>query len=148
MDYKKSISWILVILWMGLIYQFSAQTATDSSSLSTGITDWIFQLLNNVFRNLDIDTLHLVIRKLAHLSVYLVLGVLLLNALGNYNHKQIITIFLALLVSLLYAISDEIHQIYVPGRSGNPIDVLIDFIGSTIGISIFLMYIHYNKKDN
>ena len=146
MNYKKNLSWILVITWMAVIFLLSAQPANDSASLSTGITDWIYQLLINVFPNLNIETLHLLIRKLAHFTIYLVLGVLLLNALSHNEQKQSANIVLALLVSSLYAISDEIHQVFVSGRAGQISDVLIDIIGSLIGIYGYVMFNKFLKK--
>ena len=146
MNYKKNLSWILVITWMAVIFLLSTQPANDSASLSTGITDWIYQLLINVFPNLNIETLHLIIRKLAHFTIYLVLGVLLLNALSHNEQKQSANFVLALLVSSLYAISDEIHQVFVSGRAGQISDVLIDIIGSLIGIYGYVMFNKFIKK--
>lgn len=149
MNYKKYFSWSLVIIWMIIIFLLSAQTASDSEMISTGITDLVYQLLNSVFPNLNIDTLHLVIRKLAHFTMYLVLGVLLLNALNYNNQKQSYNLVLALIISLLYAISDEIHQMFVSGRAGQIYDVLIDFLGSLIGTKAFEMYNNFieNRRE-
>ena len=146
MNYKKNLSWIFVIIWMVIIFLLSAQSANDSGSLSGGITDRIYQLLNIAFPNLNIETLHSIIRTLAHFTLYLVLGVLLLNALNYTEQKQSANFVLALLISFLYAISDEIHQVFVPGRAGQIYDVLIDFLGSLIGVNTFLMYNKFIKK--
>ena len=133
---------------MGIIYLLSAQSADESGSLSSGITDWTSQLSDIVFPNLNIDTLHLIIRKLAHFTIYLILGVLVLNALNQNEHNQRVNIVLALFISLLYAVTDEIHQTYVPGRSGQVYDVLIDFLGSLIGIKAFIMNSNKFKNDS
>jgi len=146
MNYKKYLSWILVITWMAVIFLFSAQPANDSASLSTGITDWIYNILINVFPNLNIETLHVIIRKLAHFTIYLILGVLLFNALSHNEQKQNVNFVLALFVSSLYAISDEIHQVFVSGRSGQISDVLIDIIGSLIGINLFMIFNKFYMK--
>ena len=68
----------------------------------------------------------LVLRKLAHLTEYAVLGALLVRALGRPE--------LAVLVGGLYAASDEIHQHFVRGRHGAWYDVVIDTVGVTIGV--------------
>ena len=146
MNYKLYLSWILVIIWMVVIYSFSAQSANESELLSSGITHWTIQLLNRVLPNLNIEILHLIIRQLAHLIIFLVLGVLLLNALNQSETNERVNFVLALLISLIYAISDEIHQIYVPGRVGQIYDVLIDFLGSLIGIKIFIIYNNFKKN--
>lgn len=109
MNYKKNISWILVIIWMVFIYLLSGQPANDSELLSTGITNMIYRLLNSGFYNLNIETLHLIIRKLAHFTMYLILGILLLNALNHNKQKRSSNFILSLSISVLYAITDEIH---------------------------------------
>ncbi len=146
MNYKKCLSWILVIFWMVIIYLLSAQPANESELLSSGIADWTSQLFNRALPNLNIETLHLIIRQLAHFAIYLVLGVLLLNALNQNETDDRVNFALALLISLLYAISDEIHQMYVPGRVGQIYDVLIDFVGSIIGIKIFIICNNFIKN--
>ncbi|MCK5761950.1 MAG: VanZ family protein [Candidatus Izimaplasma sp.] len=146
MNYKKNISWILVIGWMAIIFLLSAQGANDSAVVSAGITDRIYQVLNSSFPNLNIETLHIFIRKLAHFAIYLVLGGLVFNALNYNEQKQSYNFIVALLISFLYAISDEIHQTFVPGRAGQIYDVLIDLIGSLIGIKALVMYNNFYKK--
>ncbi len=146
MNYKKNLSWVLVIIWMVVIYLLSAQSAEDSDLLSTGFTNWNYLLLNSIFPNLSFETLHAIIRNLAHFTIYLVLGVLLLNALNHNEQKQSFNFALALLISFLYAITDEIHQIFVSGRAGQIYDVLIDFLGSLIGIKAFTIYNNYIRK--
>jgi VanZ family protein len=70
----------------------------------------------------------LVLRKLAHGTEYAVLGFLLLRALGRERS--------ALALGIAYAATDEIHQHFVAGRHGAPIDVAIDAIGVAIGIFV------------
>ena len=70
-----------------------------------------------------IDYLDFFIKKSAHFSEYLILTILWYRALGKKNPS------LAILISLAYAFSDEIHQLFVPGRGGNLRDVLIDGLG-------------------
>ena len=149
MNRKQIISWTSVLLWMGVIFIFSAQTATDSSTLSSGITDWVFQLIINIIPTFSSDVLHLLIRKLAHFSIYFVLGLLVFNALKSSTTKQKYNILFALLISFLYAITDEIHQLFVPGRAGQALDVIIDSFGAITGIMAFIIIERYiNKHKN
>ncbi|SCX76575.1 VanZ family protein [Alkaliphilus peptidifermentans] len=141
---KKSIlvlSWTTVILWMGLIFHLSAQPAAQSRELSKGVVDTVVETVERVSPNraerLDISRLHFLIRKNAHFFAYLILGMLTINAVGKSGIKGAKGFALALLICVLYAISDEIHQIYVPGRSGELRDVLIDSSGAAIGIGIY-----------
>ena len=129
------LSWLAVILWMGLIFCLSAQVADQSAKLSTGITQFIINVIQGVFPKIHIDmaSLGFAVRKLAHFLCYLVLGLLVLNALkqcGVHGYKRII---LSAVICILYAVSDEIHQLYVPGRGGQIRDVLIDCSGAASG---------------
>jgi len=92
-----------VIAWAALIFALSSIPA-----LNSGLGTW--------------DD---VLRKCAHVTEYAILGFLLLRAIGNE--------WLALLVGIAYAATDELHQHFVPGRHGAPIDVLIDTAGLVIG---------------
>ncbi len=67
------------------------------------------------------------LRKIAHTGEYAVLGALLHRATGRAR--------LALVLGIAYAVSDEIHQTFVPGRAGAPLDVLIDSVGVAIGVA-------------
>jgi VanZ family protein len=140
---NKISSWIFVILWMILIFFLSSQPATQSGALSTGIAAIIIQAIEKFSGHIGFDLAQFdhIVRKNAHFFVYLVLGVLVFHALkrngGNRN------ILLAFLICVLYAISDEIHQIFVPGRGPGVKDVLIDSTGAIVGIS---MYWVINRK--
>jgi VanZ family protein len=76
-----------------------------------------------------LGTWDLVLRKLAHLSEYAVLGALLQRALARPG--------LAILIGSLYAVSDEIHQHFVRGRHAAWYDVVIDTIGITVGVVLW-----------
>jgi len=99
--------WLPVVLWAGVIFAFSAVP-----DLGTGLGGW-----------------DLVLRKLAHTAEYAILGALLLRALGR--------VWPALLLGTLYATSDEIHQTFVPGRKGRPLDVAIDVVGLALGLFVW-----------
>ncbi len=133
------ISWIAVFLWMLLIFYLSAQVADDSNDLSIGFTQIILNIVEKIAPNFefDIGTFNHIIRKNAHFFVYLVLGFLVLNALNRSGFKNI---GLALLICVVYAVSDEIHQAFVPGRGPGVRDVFIDSVGSAVGIGIYLLF--------
>lgn len=79
-----------------------------------------------------------IIRKGAHFSIYMVVGILIMAFMCTYNVKQKTRIFVSICVGLLYAISDETHQYFIPGRQASPIDVGIDTCGVITGILIVL----------
>ena len=97
-------AWAPVILMAAVIFAFSS-----IPSLATGLGTW-----------------DIVLRKLAHLTEYAVLGALLVRALARPE--------LAILAGGLYAASDEFHQHFVRGRHAAWYDVVIDTVGVTIGV--------------
>lgn len=132
---RKILPWAAVILWMALIFFFSAQVAEQSDQLSTGIAEKIAETVEKVIpgSGLAIESMNHIVRKNAHFFVYLVLGALTVNAFYCSGVRGFMGIFAALIVCVLYAASDEIHQLFVPGRSGQFTDVLIDSAGAAIG---------------
>ncbi len=101
-------AWLPVLVWAGLIF-----TLSSIPDLGTGLGGW-----------------DLVLRKLAHAAEYAVLGFLLLRALGRASAS--------FWLGAGYAVTDEIHQAFVPGRHGSPLDVAIDAAGVAIGIALGL----------
>lgn len=128
----------MVIAWMLLIFYFSAQYATDSSSMSNGVIVWLKQFLPLDFINME--SIQTLVRKSAHFLEYACLGFL------SYRMFSQTTIFMyagrsAAVLSFLYASSDELHQAFVPGRACMWQDVLLDTSGAIFGI-FFAMCIY------
>ena len=135
----KYIKISLVIIWMIVIFMFSNQKANESTNLSNSfiikIVDVVEKITNHEFNNEEvINNFVYPVRKLAHFSIYFILGILTIEAIKHKNNAFII----AITICVLYSISDEIHQQFVDGRTGKIIDVFIDSIGSLIGIKIDL----------
>lgn len=125
---KKYISIVLLIIWMIIIFLMSNSSAIESSNQSGLITT----LINKILMLEHFEFLNFIIRKLAHLFEYMILGILMINCLKNYNIKNYF--LLAIILCFIYACTDEIHQVFIPGRSGKIQDVLLDTFGSIIGI--------------
>lgn len=144
---KKVIALVLMLLWMAIIFSFSAQEASESSQQSMGIVKIIkavAEKVTNSAKNLDFsfwDNVERSLRKLAHGFIYFVLGILAYNYLINCEAKK--KKLISLTICLLYAISDEVHQLFVPGRSGQISDVAVDFAGSVMGIIFFSVLYWY-----
>lgn len=130
------IAWTAVLLWMLIIFSLSSQAAEQSAGLSRGIVATIVDIIEKIVlvHNVDMDKLEHLIRKSAHFCSYLVLGILTTNALRRSGAKGLKLFAAALGICILYAISDEVHQLYVPGRSGQATDVLLDSTGAFLGI--------------
>ena len=134
---KKIIKLILVILWMLLIFSFSNQKAEDSSKLSDGIivkvaNVFVDKALSKEKQEEILEKYTTIVRKTAHFVIYLILGILVINLFIEYDIKHLILI--SLLVCILYSVSDEFHQLFIDGRSGEIRDIIIDTIGSLTGI--------------
>jgi VanZ family protein len=99
--------WLPVVLWAAVIF-----TLSSIPDLGTGLGTW--------------DT---IMRKLAHTAEYALLGVLLLRAVRRAD--------VAFALGVLYAASDELHQTFVRGRHGAPLDVAIDAVGIGIGLVLW-----------
>jgi len=132
------VSWTLVIVWMAVIFSFSAQPAHESDGLSKSVILFIIGLAKRVMPlsdlAVDIATLNHLIRKVAHFTVYLVLGVLTVNSLKASGVPIFKAAIWALAICIVYAATDEIHQMFVPGRYAQVKDVLIDSVGAVVGI--------------
>lgn len=141
----------LIILWMIIIFLLSNQKAQDSKQLSNSfITKTIIKIYEAKHgeiteeKKIEIkENYSFIVRKAAHFTIYLVLGLLVSIVLTEkcFNLKQII--IYGVLICMTYAITDEIHQIFVSGRSGEIRDIIVDTCGSTVGI---LLNIIINRK--
>ncbi len=131
---------ILLILWMGLIFSFSNQTGTSSSSLSTKVLTRIAITIDKDMTDEEIDEFvdkySFIIRKVAHLTIYFILGILAYINLKEYMKVTPALVIYSIIFCLVYASTDEIHQLLVNGRSGNIYDVILDTCGSTLAILI------------
>jgi VanZ family protein len=130
------IPWIAVILWMAIIFILSSQPAVESSKLSTGLTNNGIKVIEQVKPDAKFNFIvfERIIRKNAHFFVYLVLSILIMNALKKSGVRGYRCVIGTLLICILYAASDELHQVFVAGRRAQVSDVIIDSAGSTLGI--------------
>jgi VanZ family protein len=147
------LSWTAVLLWLVLIFYLSSQPAVESDGLSKKVTKVIIEKVGAVVP-LDNETsttvdlvarFNHVVRKFAHFSIYFVLGVLVTNALtvsGVIGFKGLLFSFI---FCIIYAISDEVHQVFVPGRGAQVTDVLIDSFGSFVGMGMYELIGKFKK---
>ena len=136
----------LSLLIMVFIFSMSAQDAETSSNTSGGLIESVIRFFDKGFAELSqieqeeyVGKFQFIVRKLAHFSVYLALGFTLSAGMQTFVKLRVFvrTLF-AFIIGVLYAILDEIHQIFVPGRSCELRDMLIDSTGILIG-SLFIM---------
>ncbi|SER41870.1 VanZ family protein [Lachnobacterium bovis] len=152
----KKLNIILVIAWCIVIFCFSAQTGSKSSSLSKKISIAVVNTVNKI-SNIELEqdgvqrtlkNIEFYVRKTAHFSEYAILAILIFMCLKDVSFFSNRYIAAAFLVAL-YASTDEIHQLFVPQRAGQFRDVCIDTSGGiTALIIIFLIkkIITYRKR--
>lgn len=127
---KLWISYALLLGWMVVIFVLSS----EGHSTSSGRSDAIVQALQSIGVSWQTDLLTFLTRKAAHTVAYLALGVLAFNVVRQYRLSGHVTVAVSTLVVVLYAMSDELHQLFVPERSGEVRDVLIDSVAGLLGV--------------
>ena len=143
------ISWALVISWMAVIFMLSSQVAEQSNELSTGITQTIIEIIQKATPLWEIgsEKLNHILRKGAHFTAYMILGALVMNALCKSFGIGKRYIFWGFMICVIYAVSDEVHQAFVPGRGPALKDVLIDSAGAFTGITFLTLRKNLKKID-
>lgn len=142
---KRAILIILLILTFFQIFRFSNQNGEKSSGISRKITTAVTKNVKKI-QELDknkqeevLEKIEKVIRKLAHFSIYMVVGILMMLLMNTYKIKQFDKIAISLITGIVYASSDEIHQLFIPGRSAMITDVMIDTLGVSVGILLMFL---------
>ena len=142
---KKILSWSLVIFWLIVIFIFSNMNSVSSNTKSKKVINEVIEkttIKSNINENKKNDIIHKLntpFRKLMHITEYLILSILVLNAL-SYDLKNKKLYIISFILCIIFSSIDEIHQLYV-GRTGCVLDVFIDSIGILIG-----QLIYYLKK--
>lgn len=151
------ILWILLLLvWMGVIFFFSAQTAEESSEMSDGLT---MQVIRWLWRDFDswtaarqealLSQITYLVRKGAHFTEYAVLGFLAGGVLYSGETKRNWYAPAAWGFASLYAMTDEFHQMFSDGRSPQLFDVMVDSAGAFTGVAVLLLLrMIYRKAGN
>ncbi len=136
---KRIIVAILIVIWAVFVFNLSSQNGNDSSGLSRMIVE-LFTKDEAI-----INVVEPYVRKVAHLSEYALGGMLFLVLLNTYELTDRRKMIISIAIGVWYAITDEVHQMLVPERSGNIIDVWIDSLGISIGVCVMMVY--YKIKD-
>ena len=139
-------NWGPVALWAALIFYFStaAFSAPQTSHVLGPALTWLFPDIS-----LDrFESIHLVLRKLGHWSEYFVFALLVLRALRrqSYGYPKLRHNAFTAAIVFFYAVSDELHQLFVPGRSASLADVLLDSLGGIC--AIIWVHLRHKRKKN
>ena len=154
---KKTVLWLAVILLSCRIFAFSADTSTESQKASHKITNIVVSVVKKATPSAKqgaswekrlFRTCHKIVRKSAHFTLYALLAALTLLLARSYQISMRFSCAISAAYSLLFAASDEIHQLFVDGRSGQFSDVLLDFSGALFGIGVVLLvrYLYLRQK--
>ncbi|MBQ2727448.1 MAG: VanZ family protein [Clostridia bacterium] len=149
----RIVLWAAVIGWMALIFSFSMETAAESAETSGGLIRYFMERYLNGFTELTadeqfmkIESVSNFVRKSAHFAVFAVLGLLTCAALRSCDLSSKHAFILASVIGALYAVSDEIHQTFVPGRAGMVRDVLLDTCGVLTGAAALRLILFVSGK--
>lgn len=146
--FLRAIIIILILLNMGAIFFFSAQKAVESDKTSDGFITILCKTVVSYFDSLSpkeketmVKSLSCAVRKAAHMSEYALLGFLCAVLFASYGYK-IQNFALGFGFSVFYAATDEFHQLFVEGRSGQFSDVCVDAAGAFIGV-LFAWFVYF-----
>ena len=162
---KKKIHILITLAVMVFIFVQSALPGYLSGAESGMVVSFIRWFANvtglSGLAELDADTIHIVVRKLAHFFEYMLLGgCLMVNAHDWYEERGTHIayagglqstwrlVFIAWIIGVMYATTDEIHQLFVSDRAGSPRDVCIDSAGAAIGaVLMHILWLRRNRSD-
>lgn len=145
----KYLSLLPAVVIMIVIFLFSSKPAVESDESSMVIVNGIIQIYENISnthyqgdtKEKIVQTLDHIVRKSAHFCEYAILAMAVAFHLLIRKQKGKLLFFVPILTVFLYAVTDEFHQLFVPGRAGLFKDVLIDTSGGTVGSLIFILFV-------
>ncbi len=150
--YKKCFFWVATLVWAMLIFMLSSQPAKTSAAMSSSVLRRLLEMLPIVKKfSPDVQQevvfwLHVILRKMAHFGLYAVLGVLVYGLHRCYGAGGMHVVIQTVSICCLYAISDEMHQLFVAGRGGRVYDVLIDTFGAFFGVLFTQGFLRFFKR--
>lgn len=147
---KLAISCILLLIWCGVIFYMSAMESIESNSKSRSVIGEAIEKVSDFANDIGltnkeltevevqnlVDKLNYPLRKVAHFTEYFILTLLLIIVLHGYGVKGKKVFIISLLICFIYAFTDEYHQVFVSGRTGQFSDVLVDTFGGVIACGI------------
>lgn len=137
----------LLIIMFFIIFGFSQQDGEKSSSVSRKVTIAVTQNVKKIQeleksqKEILLQKIEKVIRKLAHFSLYTIIGLLSMSLMSTYDLELKKKIGISIIIGLLYAAFDEIHQSFISGRTAMITDIMIDTIGVAFGILLIVFLI-------
>ncbi len=155
---KKCILWFFVIVVSIQIFSFSGENGQTSDGTSKKVTAAVVEIVK---KTCDIpqqeerslfEFCNKVVRKTAHFSEFMLLAMFTAALCRSYRLNMRFSVLISSLYCLLFGTADEIHQLFVDGRTGRVTDVIIDFSGALAGVVLFvlcrMLYQYFCRKKS
>lgn len=131
------ISWIFAVTVAVIIFRFSCDTGKESAEVSAGLLSIIIEFIGKFIS-------HNLLRKIAHFCEFAALGFFVAGGIKfSFDRNKF---YIPLIPCVLYSLSDEIHQYFVPERACRVFDIFVDSCGSLTGILVFALLIFIIEK--
>ncbi len=144
---KLALKLVLLLTVMTAIFLFSSQPSDESQKLSDEFLDMLKPILDILPSEADAGK---TIRKLAHFFEFTCMGIasamFFSELFLNHSKRLLCSVTISAMLCVLYASSDEIHQLFVPGRACRLTDVFIDSAGAMLGIAIVVVFYIMKKR--
>lgn len=145
---KKIIKLLLVLIVMATIFMFSSDNDSESDKKSDGFIVRTSEFLLNrkltdKEKGMYIGKYVVIVRKTAHFTLYFLLGLFFISFLKEFDLNNKKLIIYTIIFVFIYACSDEIHQLFISGRSGEILDVIIDTMG---GVTSSIIYTNFRVR--
>lgn len=148
----RIISMLLLLCTFFVIFGFSSQDGETSGNVSRKVAKKIVDFFPSTrgcseeAKQNIVEDIQPIVRKSAHFSIYMVVGILMMTFMSTFSLNLIRKIFISVIVGIIYASSDEIHQSFIPDRTPAITDVIIDTAGVMIGIFIVILIVMIATK--
>ncbi|MGE5633540.1 MAG: VanZ family protein [Caulobacteraceae bacterium] len=141
------VSWMFVLIWMIVIFYLSSQKAQASDRFSRAVTSAILRIIG-ILKEIAIETsgtedwfslLNSTVGEYAHGIIYFILVLLVRNAFSQSGFKGFRLYTASFVFCAAYTVTDELHQIFVPGRGAEVEDFMTDCAGAIIGLILYML---------
>ena len=150
--FRRIISIMLAVIWMVMIFVMSGASADASNEQSGVVVELVKKIFNVSSEQPELlDNMTTIVRKCAHFFEYFVLGILLLNVIRRFwpttcKKKWAKYWYLAVIGASIYAVTDEVHQAFVPGRSCELRDIIIDTVAACVGVGMVMLIRRWRRR--
>ena len=151
----RYVSLVLLLVWMGVIFAFSAQDGKDSGEVSQGVVVKVAEMvypdydkLNEPEKQKVVNRFNIPVRKTAHFSEFFLLGGIAFVFFATFKEFSLkMKAFLPFILGVIYSVTDEIHQLLVTGRACRVLDMCIDSAGVLLAVLIGYLIFRKTRSD-